>query len=153
MKKALLPFCLLALLAALVSGCTNTSKLVSRGLKAEVTSIVRAPDGSVTASWRVTNDNIVAYIFNRVRAKIYLNGTYLGLLTNDTPLAIPANTMSVRSGKVTGGDPAARRALDAAVAQGSASYRVDSQVTICIYDDTFEESKLTAAGTVTVKAE
>jgi hypothetical protein len=90
---------------------------------------------------------------DRVRAKIYLNGTYLGLITNDTPLAIPANTMSVRSGQVTGGDPAARRALDAAVAQGSASYRVDSQITICIYDDSFEESKLTAAGTVVVKAE
>jgi hypothetical protein len=90
MKKALLPCCLLALLVALVSGCTNTSKLVSRGLKAEVTSIVRAPDGSVTASWRVTNDNVVAYLFNRVRAKIYLNGTYLGLISNDTPLGHPS---------------------------------------------------------------
>ena len=61
--------------------------------------------------------------------------------------------MSVRSGKVIGGDAGASRALDTAVAQGSASYRVDSQITICIYDDSFEESKLTAAGTVVVKAE
>ena len=153
MKKAFLPFCLLALLVALVSGCTNTSKLVSTGLKAEVTSITRGHDGSVTASWRVTNDNVVAYLFTRVRAKIYLNGSYLGLITNNPPLAIPANTMSVRSGKVIGGDAGASRALDTAVAQGSASYRVDSQITICIYDDSFEESKLTAAGTVVVKAE
>lgn len=152
MKRLLAPFFLLLWLATGQTGCTNTSRLIATGLEARLTEIVRAGDGTVTASWHVTNTNVVSYLFARVRSKIYLNGVYLGVIINENPLGIPAGTDVERSGIITGGDAAASRALAEALAHGSASYRVDTQITVRIYGETVEETKLTHTGTVPVTA-
>jgi hypothetical protein len=152
MKRFLTPVFLFSLLAAILAGCTNNSVVIVTGLKGELTGIVCASDGTVTASWHVTNPNIVSYLFARVRSKVYLNGTYVGMIVDENPLGIPASAEVDRAGKITGGDAAARGVLADAVAHGPASYRVDTQITIRIYGDSVEESKLTHTGTVPVTA-
>ena len=150
MKRLSAPVLLLSLLAALLAGCSNDSQIIATGLKGELTGIVCASDGTVTAGWRVTNSNVVAYIFSRVRSKVYVNGTYVGMIVDENPLGIPASAVIDRPGKITGSDAAAGRAIAEAQAHGSASYRVDTQITIRLYGDATEESKLTSSGTVPV---
>jgi predicted secreted protein len=152
MKRLLTPLFLLALVAGFTASCNNASKIIATGLKGELTGINCASDGTVTATWRVTNDNVVAYLFSRVSSKVFLNGTLVGLLVNENPEGIPANTTVERSGKVKVGDESARRALAAAKEKGTASYVVDTQVTVTLYGDEFEKISLTHTGTVPVTA-
>ena len=150
MKRLFAPLLILALVAGFTAGCTNVGKIMATGLKGELTSINCASDGTVTAAWRVTNDNVVAYLFSRVSSKIYLNGTLVGVLVNENPEGIPANTTVERSGKIKVGDEAARRALAAAQEKGTAGYVVDTTVTVTTYGDEFEKITLTNSGTVPV---
>jgi hypothetical protein len=152
MKNFPYPAFLLALLAAFFASCTNTSRLVSTGLGVELTGIERAGDGAVAASWRVDNPNIVAYLLSRVSHKVYLNGTYLGTIVDEEPLAVPASTNSGRTSRLTGGDAAASRVLAEAIARGSANYRMDTQLVVRIYDETVEKASLASSGTVPVTA-
>jgi hypothetical protein len=152
MKRLVAPVFLLALMAALLPGCTSTSQLIAVGLRIELTGITQAGDGSVSASWHVANSNVVAYLLTRVTHKVYLNGTYLGMVVDEEPLAVPANSNAGRSSKLTGGNAAATRVVAAAAANGSGSYRVDTQIIIRIYGDTIEKSALANTGTVPVVA-
>jgi LEA14-like dessication related protein len=152
MKKLTAPVFLLALLAAILAGCTNSSRLVSTGLGVELTGVERASDGAVSASWRVDNSNIVAYLLSRVSHKIYLNGVYLGTVVDEEPLAVPAGTKAGRTSKLTGGDAAAKQVLAEAIARGAANYRIDTQIVVRIYDETIEKAVLAHTGTVPVTA-
>jgi hypothetical protein len=152
MKRHFAPLVLLALVAGFTAGCSNTSKIMATGLKGELTGINCASDGTVTATWRVTNDNVVAYLFSRVSSKVFLNGTLVGMLVNENPEGIPANTTVERSGPIKVGDETARRALTAAQEKGTASYLVDTTVTVTLYGDEFEKITLTSSGTVPVTA-
>lgn len=152
MKKLHTSVFLLALLAAILAGCTNNSRLISTGLNIELTGIERASDGSVSASWRMDNSNIVAYLLTHVRHKIYLNGTYLGTVMDEEPLAVPASTKTGRTSKLTGGNAAATQVLAEAITRGSANYRIDTQIVIRIYDEAVEKAALANSGTVPVTA-
>ena len=150
MKRSLTPLVLFALFASAFTACTNSSRIIATGLEAKLTGIVRATDGKVTATWHVSNPNIVSYNFSRVTSKVYLNGSYVGAIVNEDPIGIAANSEADRTGVITGGDSVAAQVIADAVAHGSATYRVDSQITILVYDDTIEKSSLTASGTVPV---
>jgi len=104
----------------------------------------------VSASWHVANSNVVAYLLTRVSHKVYLNGTYLGTILDEEPLGVPADSTAGRTHKITGGDAAAARVVSDAIAKGTGSYRVDSQIVIRIYGDTIEKSALSNSGTVPV---
>ncbi len=152
MKRLLTPVFLLALLAAFLPACTNTSRIIATGLEIEVTGIERASDGTVTASWQIKNPNIVAYLISRVKHKIVLNGVNLGSIDESEPLPLPIGGKGGRTSKLSGVDAAATRVLTEAASLGSANYRLDTQITILVYDDTFEKAGLTHSGTVSVKA-
>lgn len=152
MKRLLTPWFLLALVAGFTAGCNNTSKIIATGLKGELTGINCASDGTVTATWHVTNSNVVAYLFSRVSSKVYLNGTLVGMIVDENPQGIPANSAVDRSGKIAVGNEAARQALAAAREKGTASYLVDTQVTVTLYGDEFEKITLTHTGMVPVTA-
>jgi hypothetical protein len=152
MKQLITPVFLLTVLAAFFAACTNTSRLIATGLEIDLTAIESASDGSATAEWHVKNPNVVPYLFSHVTHKIFLNGTAVGVIDESEPLAIPSASTADRTSKLSGVDAAAKRALAAAVSAGSANYRVDSLITISIYDDSAEKSVLTHSGTVPVKA-
>ena len=152
MKRLLSPFLLLTLLAAILTACSNISRVISTGLDVEIISIERTGEGTAAVSWHVKNSNVVPYLLSHVNHKIQLNGTELGVIDEKEALAVPTNSNAGRTSKLTGLSAAASRVLSEAVASGSASYHIDSQITILIYDDSIEKATLTNSGTVSVKA-
>lgn len=135
-----------------LTGCSNTSKMLATGLEIEVTSIERETDGSVAVSWQIRNTNIVAYMFSQLTHKIQLNGVVLGTISEKEALALPASSHAGRTSRIANIDANASRVLTEAVAAGSANYRIDSQITVLIYDDNDEKSVLGNTGTVKVTA-
>ena len=116
----------------------------------EVVSLDRAADGSVSAAWRVANPNVVAYLISETSHKIYLDGILVGTIHDTEPLGVPASANADRTTPLKGGAAAGARALTEAIARGSAGYRVDSQITIRVYDEMLEKAVLTNSGTVAV---
>lgn len=151
MKKLSL-FLLAGLLAGGFSACSNVSQIIAGELKVALAKIERTGDGTVHVTYRVDNPNVVSYLISRGTHKIFLNGTLAGTMVDDTPLGIPANNQMERSGLLVVAGPAARPLIDQAVAQGSATYRVESTIILLILDDKFEKVHLTRSGTVPVVA-
>ena len=149
MKQLITPFLLLGLLAALITGCSS-GQIVTVGLKVELIRIQRAGDGSAQVTWRVNNPNVVAYLLSETRHRIYLNGTLVGTAVDAEPTAFPAQSSVDKTAKLTLAGSAAERGLSEAVAAGSASYRVDTQVIVRIYGDSIEKGNLSHTGTVPV---
>jgi hypothetical protein len=149
MKKFLTPFLLVSLLALLGSGCSS-SNTITAGLRVELTGITRAGDGATQADWRVVNPNVVSYLLAQSSHRVYLDGVLVGTITDKNAMALPAHNHSARSTLLKSDGAAAERALAAAVAAKSASYRVESDVTIRLYGDSTERSSLSSTGTVPV---
>jgi hypothetical protein len=152
MKKFLAPVLLITLFAALAAGCSSSNSSTTAGLKIELTGIVRAGDGSTQVSWRVTNPNVVSYLMAQASHRIYLNGVLVGTVNDHDPLAVPAQNHADRVSPLVSAGPAADRTLVAAVAAGSAPYRVESAILVQLYGDITDKGDLVAAGTVPVSA-
>jgi hypothetical protein len=150
MKRLLTPLVLLAGVVLLQCSCVDIGKIIVTGLHLELTGIERTADGTVSVSWRVVNPNVNAYIATKVSNKIYLSGTFVGSTLSNEPLGIPQNGDVARSSKLILAGPAAERILGEAVVRGSASYRVESQLQIHLYDEETEKGELTHSGLVTV---
>ncbi|MBI3884830.1 MAG: hypothetical protein HY302_03760 [Opitutae bacterium] len=144
MKK--LPALFAALLfAVLLAGC-GTTKPGLLGLKAEFVKIERSGDGA-TATWHLTNPNVVSYIVNESRHKLYVNGRYVGSVATKEAAGVPAQSNVTQSAPIAL-DKDGTRVL--AAAGSSASYRVDSDLTIRLYGEIYEHHSSTAAGTVPI---
>jgi hypothetical protein len=74
----------------------------------------------------------------------------IGTITDKDALAVPAQSKPERTSTLTIAGPAAERALAAAVAAGSAAYRLESVVTIRLYGESTDKSDLRFSGTVPV---
>lgn len=142
------PLVLLAMLAVWLGGCSSSSRIIATGLSIELTAVQPQADGSVKVTWHVANTNIVSYLLSEVQHKITLNGAALGTLEEHEPLAVPANTNAGRT-SVVKASPQALQLLQAA-GTGPVRYQVDSKITILIYGDTTEVSKLSNSGSVPV---
>lgn len=151
---ALVPVIGLALISAFfLSSCHNNGQVMATGLEVEVTGITQASDGSAAITWQVKNTNVVTYLFAHMTQQVSLNGTPLGTIVDKDPLPLPAGTSAGRTTKVTGLNAAASSALAEAVKAGSASYHIETEITILVYDNIKEKSFLSKSGTVSVKAE
>lgn len=151
MKKIPAPLFLFAVFALFAAGCggPNTAMV---GLNVELGGVVRASDGTVQVTWRVANPNIVPYLVSQASHRIYLDGVLVGTVTDRDALAVPARSKGERTSPLDSAGPAAERTIAAAVTAGSASYRLESDVTIRLYGDTTDKSELRGAGTVAVTA-
>ena len=151
MNRIIAPIFLLVSLVSFLTGCANSSKIMSTGLKIELTEIRQTTDGGISVAWHVKNENIVPYLLSRIVHKIHLNGAYLGQLETNSALAIPANTNTGTTTVLSGAGAEASRAVTAAASSGTASYKVDTKITILIYGDTTEKADLSNSGQVAVK--
>jgi hypothetical protein len=149
MKKFLTPFLLVSLLALLGTGCSS-SNTITAGLRVELTGLARAGDGTTQAEWRVVNPNVVSYLLAQSTHRVYLDGVLVGTIKDKDAMALPANNHSARSTALATAGPAAERTLAAAAAAKSASYRIESDVTIRLFGDSTERSGLSSSGTVPV---
>jgi hypothetical protein len=151
MKKILLPLLAVFALICGFTACGSTDFLTA-GLKIELSSIERASDGAVRVTWRVQNPNVFSYLLDKTSHKLSLNGTLVGTITDNSPLGVPAQSHAERTEILTPTKPPAGTVIDQAVAQGSASYRLDSTLNVLLLDDKFEKISLTGSGTVPVTA-
>lgn len=142
MKNFLLSALWLGLVGLLASCSSTTNATV--GLRVELESIQRDGHGGATATVRIVNPNLVAYNIDRATHRIFLGDRLVGTLEAKRPLGIPAQNVGRHSGAL---------ALDkgAALAAGSASYRIESKVVLRLYGERTEDAKFSASGTVTVK--
>ena len=141
MKRLLLPVLLLGLLA-LGAGCSSTAPLA--GLSLELVALERTPDGGATATVRVVNPNLVAYNLLRADHRVFLDGRQVGILKYDRPTGVPAQNVAEQQGKL-------ELERGASLAAGTTPYRLESRLTLTLWGDRTEESKLSAIGTVTVR--
>lgn len=148
MKKFPTPLFLIALAAALLAGC-RSSNTAMVGLNVELAGITRE-GAEARVAWRVVNPNIVSYLVAQANHRIYLDGVLVGTATDRDALAVPAQSKADRTSPLALAGPAAERAVAAAAATGSATYRLESTVTIRLYGETTDRSELRAAGTVPV---
>jgi uncharacterized lipoprotein YajG len=146
MKRLLTPFALLALLSVFMTGCTSNSKIIATGLSIELTSLAPQADGTVKVGWHVANANIVSYLLSRVNHRISVNGVALGTINDLEPLAVPASTNAPRTSVLKPTAEAAKLLQST----GSVRYEVDTKITILIYGETTEDSKLSNRGSVAV---
>lgn len=150
MKQFLTPFFLVTLLA-LLAGCSSNNSTTA-GVRIELTGLARASDGSTRVSWRVANPNVISYLVAEATHRIYLNGVLIGTVNDREPLAVMPQAHTDRTSSLASAGPAADSALAAAVAAGSAAYRVESAIVVQLYGETVDKSNLTATGTVPVTA-
>jgi len=151
MKKLLSPLCLALALAFGFTGC-GAPTYITAGIRIEPTAIERSGDGTVRVNWRVTNPNVASYVLARITHKLTLNGTLLGTFTDSERMGLPPQAQAERSGILTLANPAAGAVVEQAIAQGSASYRLDSMVFLLIEEDKNEKIPFTGSGSVPVLA-
>lgn len=145
MKKIFAVLCAAGLIVFLSSCSTYKPGLV--GLKAELLSIERDQQGGATANWQLVNPNVVSYIVSESRHKVYVNGRFIGTATTKQPAGVPIRANIPQSGPIS----LDRNAGDVlGAAGGSATYRLDSDLTIQLYGEIYEKHASSAAGTVRI---
>lgn len=135
-----------ALLLSLLSGC-GTTKPGLLGLKAELLSIELDGQGGAVASWQLANPNVVSYIVSGSRHKIYVGGRYVGTASTKKATGVPSRA-NIPQAELIALEKGAAGFL--AEAGATASYRIDSDLTIQLYGEIFEQHHSTAAGTVRI---
>lgn len=150
MKKFFLPLALLVCGVIFESGCTNASKIIVVGLRAELTGIERASDGSTTVTWHINNPNVAAYLVASTNQKIYLNDILVGSTDDPAPMAVPAQNKAGKTSKLIVAGPAADRLLGELAGHGPANYRVESSIVVVLYGDSSEKGSFTSTGSVAV---
>ena len=151
MKKLFLPLMRWTLLAVLLAGCSGPN-IISVGLHIELEHIDRAADGSVLVTWRMLNPNIATYLVKMSSHKIMLNGTLIGTTAQKGPLGLPAQQNAEETTPLVSAGAAADQVITAAAAAGTASYKVDTDIVIQLFDEALDRSTLTNSGTVKVAA-
>lgn len=151
MKQWITPLFLLAALLGF-TGCKNTGDIMAVGLGIDVTKIERASDGSFAVTWQVRNPNIVPYILDHSTHKLFIDGTLVGTMTEDSRIAIPAHNAGGRTDKLVLAGGGAQK-LNQALSAGTANYRVETTAWMLIVDDDFAKSEFVGSGTVAVSAQ
>jgi hypothetical protein len=149
MKK--LSVLLLLALVAFAAGCKNYVIPTTAGLHVDLISLQRAGD-EVHVTWRVRNPNVVAYVLTQTSHRITLGGTPIGTVTDKERVGVPSQNELERSGVLVPSSPAAREAINQAVAKGSAAYTLDSTLWMLVLDDKIEKFSRPSSGTIPVTA-
>ena len=150
MKKPALLLLLACVCAALVGGCSNLAPAFT-GLTASLAKLEREAGGTVTATVRYANPNLAAYNVGKAVHRVTLDGAPAGTLTVARPFGIPpqANVEQKAELKLEGAGAAA---VAAALARGSAYFRIESNLTFQLLGDNREVIKSSSGGTVPVTA-
>lgn len=150
MKHWLTPV-LLFCIAGLFVGCRSGYDVIATGVRVELTQVDVGADGSIQVNWRVSNPNVVSYLWDHSLHKVSLNGTLVGTVTDSQRLGVPPQNHAdrVSSLKPASADAVARiRQL----AGSSANYSVDSTAWILIVDDDLVKTPFQGSGNVPVVA-
>jgi len=151
MKKWITPILALAALI-IVAGCGTSAELISKGLRIAVTKIERSAEGSYAVSWQVENPNVVPYVVDHSEHKIFLDNVLVGTVSKKGRQGVPQQNKAEGIDPLVPAGPAAVEKLTQAIAQGQATYRVESTIWVLLSDDENSKSNLVSTGTVSVTA-
>lgn len=129
-------------LVGLLASCSTSN--VTVGLRLELESVQRTPDGGATATVRIVNPNLVAYNIDSAKHRIFLGERVVGTLEVNRPVGIPAQNIGLHSGRLM-------LEKGATIEGGSTNYRLESKVVLRLYGERTEDAKFTASGNVTVR--
>ncbi len=146
--KKLLALIGVAVLSTLFAGCGSTKPGIV-GLRAELVKIDRDGQGGATATWHLVNPNIVSYIVGASKHKIYVNGHFVGTTSTKEAAGIPAQSHVTQAAPLLLDKDGANVLAGAG---GSANYRIDSDLTLRLYDQLSEHHSSTATGSVQIVA-
>lgn len=152
MKKLFAPL-LLTLAFLLLGGCANNMAVITAGLRADLVRLQRADNGDIRVTWRVRNPNVVGYVLTKQAIKVSIDGVPIGTVNSEERIGIPATNQAERTNVLTVASPAARQAIEQALARGSANYDLNATIWLLIVDDDIEKFSLTNSGTVPAGAE
>ncbi|MBI2514284.1 MAG: hypothetical protein HYV96_20110 [Opitutae bacterium] len=138
MKNTLLALCAAVALVVSFSACSSQMPV---GLGIELVSL---DAGAGKATVRYLNPSVVAYNVEHSSHRVFLDGKLAGTIEIKAPLGIPQQRNLEQSGTFVAGK-------GAGVPAGSASYRLESTLTLVLYGDNLQTSKLSGSGTVVLK--
>lgn len=138
MKNTLLALCAAVALVVSFSACSSR---IPVGLGIELASL-EAAAGKATV--RYVNPSVVSYNVDHSTHRVFLDGKLVGKIEIKAPLGIPAQRNLEQ-----GGTFVAEKGAN--VATGSANYRLQSELTLVLYGENVQTSKLSGSGTVVVK--
>lgn len=141
MKKLLLPLLFALAAVTLFQGCSSNNTLI--GLQVQLVKLERKADGTLLASLQFSNPTVGSLNVFKSTHQLTLGGRPAGELEVVEPLGLPAlqtvtTTATFRHGS---------RAADVS---GPVSYRLESLLTLSIFNTTEQLYKTSSAGTVTV---
>jgi hypothetical protein len=139
--------CLAGLL--LLAGCSSKDLPGLTGLGVTLTGIERDADGITRVHWQLNNPNVVAYLIQASSHKVYLDSRLVGTAVSREPVGLNRQSTQAQSA-VMQLDKGSEAALAAALARGTAGYRLESSLTITTYGDNREVHHTSAAGTVSL---
>lgn len=141
MKKTFALFFASLGLLALLAGCASSPKI--RGLTVELAKLEQAADGTVIATLRYTNPNVVAYNVASSTHKLTLNGRSVGTITAEGAVGIPQQFTLTHTGRL-------KLANGATLPAGSAAYSMSSALILRLYGDATDKATFTNSGTVEI---
>lgn len=138
MKNTLLA---LGAAVALIVSFAACSSQIPVGLGVELASLELSAG---TATIRYANPSVVSYNVEHSSHRVFLDGKFVGTVELKAPLGIPQQRNLEQSGTFV---------VDkgANISAGSANYRLESTLTLVLYGENLQTSKLAGSGTVVVK--
>jgi hypothetical protein len=140
-------FCLAGLF--FLAGCSSKDLPGLTGLGVTLIGIERSADGATQVHWQLNNPNVVAYLIQASSHKIYLDGRLVGTAATREPVGLNRQSTQNQSA-IMQLDKGSEAALAAALARGTSTYRLESNLTITTYGDYREEYRTNASGTVSL---
>jgi hypothetical protein len=138
MKNTLLALCAAVALVVSFAACSSP---IPVGLGVELLSLEPATG---KATIRYSNPSVVGYNIERSSHRVFFDGKFVGTVELKAPLGIPQQHNLEQSGTFV-----ADKGVN--IPAGSANYRVESTLTLVLYGENLQTSKLTGSGTVVVK--
>lgn len=138
MKNTLLALCAAVALVVSFSACSSR---IPVGLGIELAAL-EAAAGQATV--RYVNPSVVSYNVEHSTHRVFLDGKLVGKIEIKTPLGIPAQRNLEQSGTFVADK-------GASLPVGSANYRIESELTLVLYGDNQQTSKLSGSGAIVVK--
>lgn len=139
MKNTLLALCAAVALVVSFTAC-GSSIPVSLGVE-----LASLDPASGQATIRYSNPSVVAYNVERSSHRVFIDGRFVGTVELKAPLGIPQQRNAIEQNGTFVPDKGA------SIAAGTANYRLESTLTLVLYGENLQTSKLSGSGTVVVK--
>jgi LEA14-like dessication related protein len=137
MKPPFLRLVSLAVCLASLAGCASHGTL--GGIAVTVVAVKPAappaPETQAVLTLRYANENVASVAMDNSTHRLFLNDSYVGKATSETPMGLPEMAPTKQEIPVTFENPALVRQLANAAGAKTTSYRLESDMLVVFGDD------------------